>query len=321
MPSPPAVRARGLVKRYGPVSAVDGVDLEVELAQVHGLAGPNGAGKTTVLGMLVGLVEPDEGELAVLGRDRATVERGWLEGVAGFVGGPRFYPYLTGRQNLGHLVRLDGDTPRRARARIADALAAVGIADAADARVRGYSLGMRQRLGIAAALLRAPRLLVLDEPANGLDPAGTRDLQALLRDLAAGGTAVLLSSHDLGALEDVCDAVTVLRAGRTVFAGSMAALRTAAPAAAYRLATSDDAAAVRHAGGVRVAELPGGGLAVHAAGPAELDAYTLGLARAGIAVRALRLEAGPLQSLYFRLTQAPAPAPAGPARVPAGAVR
>jgi ABC-2 type transport system ATP-binding protein len=317
VPSPPAVRARGLVKRYGPVPAAAGVDLEVEFAQVHGLAGPNGAGKTTVLGMLVGLVEPDDGELAVLGRDRATVERGWLEGVAGFVGGPRFYPYLTGRQNLGHLVRLDGDTPRRARARIADALAAVGVADAADARVRGYSLGMRQRLGIAAALLRAPRLLVLDEPANGLDPAGTRDLQALLRDLAAGGTAVLLSSHDLGALEDVCDAVTVLRAGRTVFAGSMAALRTAAPAAAYRLETSDDVAAVRHADGLRVVELPGGGLAVHAAGPAELDAYTLDLARAGIAVRALRLEAGPLQSLYFRLTQAPA----GPARLPAGAPR
>jgi ABC-2 type transport system ATP-binding protein len=307
VPQQSAVRARGLVRRYGAVVAADGVDLEVGAAQVHGLAGPNGAGKTTVLAMLLGLVEPDAGELILLGRDRSTVERGWLEGVAGFVGGPRFYPYLTGRQNLDHLVRLDGDTPRRARARIAEVLRDVGLADAADARVRGYSLGMRQRLGVAAALLRAPRLLILDEPANGLDPAGTRDLQALLRELAAGGTAVLLSSHDLAALEDVCDAVTVLRGGRTVFAGSMAALRAAAPAAAYRLETSDDPAAAGHARstGIPVEELPGGGLAVRAAGPAELDAYTLGLARAGVAVRALRLEAGPLQSLYFRLTEGP----------------
>lgn len=302
-----AIRGRGLSKRYGAVLAVDGVDLTVHVGRVHGLIGPNGAGKTTVLAMLFGLVEPDEGELRILGRDRAAVERGWLDEVAGFIGSPQFYPYLSGRHNLEYLARLDGNNDGT---RIGEVLEAAGLAGtAAEEKVRGYSLGMRQRLGVAAALLRSPRLLILDEPANGLDPAGARDLQVLLRDLAAAGTAVLLSSHDMVAMEGVCDAITVLRAGRTVFDGSLAEMRAAAPSASHVLHTSDDAGAAaqgRITSGVALEELPGGGLALQATGE-DLDQFVIDLGREGIAVRNLRLEVGRLESLYFQLIEGGAP--------------
>ena len=189
-----AVDAQGVVKSFGAVRAVDGISIQVAPGEVYGVLGPNGAGKTTFLRMLFGLIRPDAGTLRVFDRSWDTDGTGVLEGVAGFVEAPRFYPYLTGRQNLAALARLDGGV----RAGLIDeVLDTVDLADRADRKVDGYSYGMRQRLGVAAALLREPRLLVLDEPANGLDPAGIRDMRALVKRLAESGLTVLLSSHNM----------------------------------------------------------------------------------------------------------------------------
>ena len=210
-----AVRARGISKSFGEVVALDGVDLDIAEGQVHGLVGPNGAGKTTLLGLLLGLAEADGGDLEILG---SPVRRTLAvpDGVAGFVDGPGLYPSLTAWQNLAALARLRGDGSDG----ISDALEQVGLTDVADDRVRGFSLGMRQRLGLAAALLTRPRLLVLDEPANGLDPAGTRHVHRVLTGLAAHGTSVVLSSHRMDDLAALCSEVTLLATGRVVFSGS-----------------------------------------------------------------------------------------------------
>ncbi|GLY77481.1 ABC transporter ATP-binding protein [Actinoallomurus iriomotensis] len=293
----PAVEAHGLVKRFEDTTAVAGVDLRVGPGRVHGMVGPNGAGKTTLLTMLMGLVRPDAGTIRILGQ-----QGGSLDGVAGFVEAPRFYPYLSGRRNLALLADLDGGG---ARARIDTSLEVVGLSDSAGARVGGYSVGMRQRLGIAAALLRDPRLLILDEPASGLDPAGMRDMRALIARLAEDGVTVLLSSHDMDEVEDLCDDVTIMRAGQVVFDGTMDELRDKAPDPAFRLATSDDERALALAGpGVEV-RAEGDGLLVHAQRE-QLDAYVIALGRDGVAVRRLDLESSALKALFFRLTESDA---------------
>src|SRR5436305_5556830 len=188
----PAVRARDITKCFGDVVALAEVDLDVAPGRVHGLVGPNGAGKTTLLGLLLGLALADSGSLEILG---SPVSRALAapDGVAGFVDGPGLYPSLTARQNLAALAALRGRDARTAG--IDEVLDEVGLTDVADDRVRGFSLGMRQRLGLAAALLTTPRLLVLDEPTNGLDPAAKNQVQRVLARLAADGTAVVLSSH------------------------------------------------------------------------------------------------------------------------------
>ncbi|MEA2436453.1 MAG: type transport system ATP-binding protein, partial [Thermoleophilaceae bacterium] len=197
------VELRGLVKQYGELVAVNGVDLTVERGDVYGYLGPNGAGKTTSLRMMLGLIRPTAGSVRLFGRDPLQTVHA-LDGVAGFVEAPRFYPYLTGLRNLELLASFDGGG---ARDRIADALDTVELADRAGDRVGGYSHGMQQRLGIAAALLREPRLLLLDEPATGLDPAGMRDMRRLIRRLADGGMTVLLSSHLMPEVEELCNRV------------------------------------------------------------------------------------------------------------------
>src|SRR4051794_5507266 len=169
MEQPRAVRARRITKCFGEVVALDGIDLDVASGQIHGLAGPNGAGKTTLLGLLLGLAVADSGRLEILGTPIGRTPAA-PDGVAGFVDGPGLYPSLTARQNLAALARLRGRDPRTAG--IGEALSEVGLTDVADDRTHGFSLGMRQRLGLAAALLFQPRLLILDEPANGLDPTG-----------------------------------------------------------------------------------------------------------------------------------------------------
>jgi ABC-2 type transport system ATP-binding protein len=301
-----AVRASGLVKRFESTCAVDGVDLLVDEGEVRGLLGPNGAGKTTLLRLLFGLLAPDAGEVELLGRPLGATENVSLERVAGFVEEPAFYPYLSGRVNLELLAELDRSP--EARSRIEEVLEQVGLADRASDRVSGYSTGMRQRLGIAAALLRSPALLLLDEPTSGLDPAGVREVGALLRRLAADGATVLLSSHLIGEIEDVCDSFTVLRRGRVVWSGSAARLREEAPGSAYRLRTSDDARALELA-----ARHPGVDL-LHAGEAAELriavaagalDPFVLELGRAGIAVRRLELLLSPLESMFYALTGEP----------------
>jgi ABC-2 type transport system ATP-binding protein len=294
-----AVEATGLVKRYGATRALDGVDLRVRTGSVHGLLGPNGAGKTTLLRILFGLVRADEGRIRLFGRTREDVGNRTLDGVGGFVDGPRFYPYLTGLRSLELLAAYDGGTPA---ATIAGALADVGLTARAHERTSRYSLGMRQRLGIAAALLRSPRLLILDEPANGLDPAGARDLRQLIRRLAAGGLTTLLSSHVMADIEALCDDVTILHGGAVTFAGPLADLRGRAPSPVCRLTTSDDRRAHDVAPpSVSVTAHPDGGLTVSAR-PDDLDAYVIALGRHGIAIRALTPEATPLEALFLALT-------------------
>ncbi len=306
-----AVEARGVSKWFGAATALDGVDFTVGPGVVHGLLGPNGAGKTTLLSALFGLVLPDEGSVRLFGRTRAEAGSRWLEGVGGFVETPRFYPYLSGRRNLAVLAGLDGGD---AADLVHAALERVGLAEAGRRKVRGYSLGMRQRLGLAAAMIRRPRLLILDEPANGMDPAGIRDLRAALRRLARDGVTVVVSSHDMAQVEEICDSVTVLHHGRVVFAGGLEVMQADAPDPVWQMRTSDDDAALERAGqagGVEAGRRDGG-LVVHAAQD-RLDAYVLDLGRAGVAVRGLELDVTSLESLFFQLTGEPGRgSPGGP---------
>ncbi len=313
------VEARGLTKWFGETTALDEVDFTVSPGVVHGLLGPNGAGKTTLLSALFGLVLPDEGTLRLFGQTRAEAAAGWLAGVGGFVETPRFYPYLSGRRNLAVLAGLDGGD---AAGLVDAALERVGLAGAGRQKVRGYSLGMRQRLGLAAAMLRRPRLLILDEPANGMDPAGIRDLRAALRRLARDGVTVVLSSHDMTQVEEICDCVTVLHHGRVVFAGSLDVMQADAPDPVWRMRTSDDGAALERASevsGVKAASHDGGdgGLVVFAAQD-RLDDYVLHLGREGVAVRGLELDVTPLESLFFQLTGEPERPGSQPATEEAG---
>ncbi|MEU4891206.1 ABC transporter ATP-binding protein [Streptomyces sp. NPDC044780] len=302
-----AIRARGITKSFGDVVALDGIDLDVTQGQIHGLVGPNGAGKTTLLGLLLGLAVADSGRLEVLGTpvERVLDAPG---GVAGFVDGPALYPSLTPRQNLAALAALRGHDARTAG--IDDVLAEVGLTDVADDRTRGFSLGMRQRLGLAAALLTRPRLLVLDEPSNGLDPAGKRHVHGVLGRLAADGTAVVLSSHNMDDLAALCSGVTILAAGRVVFSGPLSELATENRELDYRLLTSDRQAARRladDAPGIEVVDDAGvrqdaEPLVVRALVPA-LDHLVARLVEKGVALRELTPVVSPLEAAFLALTE------------------
>ena len=289
------------MKRFEATSALGGVDLEVAEGEVRGLLGPNGAGKTTLLRVLFGLVRPDRGSIELLGRVRDPLAAAALEGVAGFVEDPTFYPYLTGRANLELLAELDGAPPSQS---IDELLDTVGLSDRVGHRVSAYSTGMRQRHGIAAALLRRPRLLLLDEPTSGLDPAGARQVGALLRDVAARGVAVLVSSHLIGEVDQVCDSFTVLHRGQVVWTGTVEELRAQAPASAYALSTSDDDRTLALADaqpGIRAGRSQRGGLVLAVDGRA-LDPFVIALGATGIAIRRLELLVSPLESMFFALT-------------------
>jgi ABC-2 type transport system ATP-binding protein len=302
-----AVRARGITKCFGDVVALDGVDLDVTQGQIHGLVGPNGAGKTTLLGLLLGLAVADSGSLEILGTPvgRALTAP---DGVAGFVDGPGLYPSLTARQNLAALAALRGDDGRATG--IDEVLDQVGLANVADDRVRGFSLGMRQRLGLAAALLTEPRLLVLDEPSNGLDPAGKRDVHGVLTRLAANGTGVVVSSHRMDDLEALCSEVTILATGRIVFSGPVSKLAAENRELDYRVRTSDPRAAREAAAetrGIRIADDAVARhdpevLVVRALVPA-LDELVARLVRSGIAVRELAPVVSPLEAAFLALTE------------------
>jgi ABC-2 type transport system ATP-binding protein len=296
-----AVRSTGLFKRFDATVALDGVEVSVEPGEVRGLLGPNGAGKTTLLRILFGLVRPDAGTVELLGRPLEQLGTSALHGVGGFVEDPCFYPYLSGRANLRLLARLDGGTVTARQ--IDAALARVDLADRSEDRLSGYSTGMRQRLGVAAALLRSPRLLLLDEPTSGLDPAGTRAVATLVRELAEDGVAILLSSHQIGELERVCTTYTFLREGSVAWDGTAAELESQAPASAYALITSDDDRALELAAahaGVRAQRSPRGGLSL-AAQPRSLDALVLALGDARVVIRRLELLVSPLESMFFAL--------------------
>ena len=219
-----AIATAGLTKRFGHQTAVDSIDLAVPTGAVYGFLGPNGSGKTTTIRMLLGLVGPTSGEVSLLGRPGGTTEV--LSRVGALVEGPAFHPYLSGRDNLSRLDAVDLTTDRRSsRRRVDAALDRVGLLAAATKRYRAYSLGMRQRLAIASTLLRPRDLLVLDEPTNGLDPQGTREVRSLVGSLAHDGTTVLVSSHLLSEVEQMCSHVGVMHIGRLVAQGTVAELR------------------------------------------------------------------------------------------------
>ena len=214
-----AIEITGLTKRYGERCVVDHLDFTVPSGTVCGFVGPNGAGKTTTIRMLLGLISPTEGSGHVLGHPLSRPST-YLRRVGAMIEGPAFYPSLSGRRNLDVLARMGGISRRS----IGEVLQIVDLADRADQRYGSYSLGMKQRLGIAAALLPRPDLLVLDEPTNGLDPPGIRDLRALLRALADGGMTVFVSSHLLDELQQICDHLVVIDRGHLVFSGDVTEL-------------------------------------------------------------------------------------------------
>jgi ABC-2 type transport system ATP-binding protein len=216
MNTPPAVVVHGLTKRYGSRTVVDRLDFEIPPGTVAGLIGPNGAGKTTILRMLLGLVHPDGGTGAVNGRP-ITAPAAYLPSVGALVEGPAFYPGLSGARNLAVFATLAGID----RSRVPVVLERLGLADRATDAYRTYSLGMRQRLGIAAALLGDPALVVLDEPTNGLDPAGIREMRGIIRSINEDGRTVLVTSHLLNEVQQVCDWLVVINAGRRRFEGVM----------------------------------------------------------------------------------------------------
>jgi ABC-2 type transport system ATP-binding protein len=295
------VQARGLVKRYGAVMAVDHVDLTVERGDVYGFLGPNGAGKTTTLRILLALIHPDEGEARLFGRNPQTEMQDALEGVGGFVETPAFYPYLSGRTNLALLAAFDRDNGHQ---RIDQLLALVDLAARANDRVGHYSQGMKQRLGVAASLLREPQLLLLDEPTNGLDPGGMRDMRRLVGRLSSEGITVLLSSHLLAEAEELCNRVAIIRSGKVVFEGKLEDLRAGA-GTRYRLRTTDleRARAVLQPREVEVED----GELTFTASEDEVAALSRELVDEGLGITALVPERLSLESLFFELTESEEP--------------
>jgi ABC-2 type transport system ATP-binding protein len=286
------VQTEGLTKRYGALTAVDALDLTVRPGEIYGFLGPNGAGKTTTLRMLLGLVRPTAGTVRVLGKPP-----GRLDGVGALIEGPGFYPYLSGRDNLRVLARYTGTRAGR----IDVVLELVDLADRARDRYATYSLGMKQRLGMAAALLKDPRLLILDEPTNGLDPAGMADMRRLIRRLGAAGCTVLLSSHLLGEVQQICDRVGVIAGGHLVAESTVAELRggtTLRVVAAPLDVAAQRARALLGTGRVVVRD---GGLDL-AVEPTRAAWINAELVDAGLAVSELRVRERELEEAFLELT-------------------
>ncbi|MCK2215988.1 ABC transporter ATP-binding protein [Actinomadura sp. ATCC 31491] len=295
-----AIVTRGLTKRFrGGQVAVDALDLTVPRGAVFGFLGPNGSGKTTTIRMLLGLVTPTAGRFSVLGLPPAQA----LTRVGALVEGPAFYPYLSGAANL---LRFDAADPAAergtARRRVAAALDRVGLAAAAGKRYRAYSLGMRQRLAIAAALLGPRELLILDEPTNGLDPQGTREVRALVKEIAAEGTTVFVSSHLLAEVEQMCTHAAIMRAGRLVAQGTIASL-SAGRVPLIRVETPDAAAAARVLGTLGLAAVRAEGDEVTAElGAARPETINAALVGQEVAVRGLAVVRPSLEDVFVGLT-------------------
>jgi ABC-type multidrug transport system ATPase subunit len=298
-----AIQSEGLTKRFGRQVAVNAVDLAVPRGSVYGFLGPNGSGKTTTIRMLLGLITPSAGGHRLLDEpmpDRAAVV---LPRVGALVEGPAFHPYLSGRDNLRRVDAADRTAPgHSADARIATALDRVGLTAAAGKRFRNYSLGMKQRLALAAALLVHRELLILDEPTNGLDPQGTREVRTLVAELAAEGATVLLSTHLLAEVEQVCTHVGVMHRGRLVAQEPLAQLRSeSAPRA--RVLTDQPAAAagvLRTLGLTEVSQTAAE--ATGELGSIAPEKVVAGLVHDGIPVRGFAVEAPSLEDMFVRLT-------------------
>jgi ABC-2 type transport system ATP-binding protein len=297
------IEVAGLRKEYrrprgSPRVAVDGLDFAVPEGGVFGFLGPNGAGKTTTIRCLLGLVAPTAGTCRLLGSD----VRGELQRVVGRVGAivesPALFPTMSGRRNLELLGRLEGIGPRRVTA----TLERVGLAERADDLVKRYSLGMRQRLGLAAALLKDPEVLILDEPANGLDPAGIKEVRELLRGLGGEGRTVFVSSHLLSEVRQVCDQVAILARGRCVAAGPVAQVLSSARGVGLlvRLEDLERGRAVLAAAGIQAA--PNGEVLRVALPPEEAATVTKALAAEGLYLTELRADEADLETVFLELT-------------------
>jgi ABC-type multidrug transport system ATPase subunit len=288
------ITTSGLVKRYGRLRAVDGIDLSVQEGDVYGFLGANGSGKTTTVRMLLGLVLPTIGEIELLGERMPRAGRRVLHRVGALIEGPAHYGHLSGRENLSLLDASGrGGSWRTRSRRVADALEQVGLGGVGRRPVKAYSLGMRQRLGLAGALLRRPELLVLDEPTNGLDPQGISEVRELLLDLHRGGTTVFLSSHLLAEVEQLCTRVGVLDRGRLVLQDRLATLT--APTGSTVVRTSDPDR-VRATLDGRVTAVDGDRVVVRGDDPAEVNAR---LVAAGVPVHGLALERPSLEDVVL----------------------
>jgi ABC-2 type transport system ATP-binding protein len=298
-----AIATVGLIKRFGSQAAVDGIDLQVPYGAVYGFLGPNGSGKTTTIRMLLGLVHATAGDIDVLGQRIPLGSSAVLPRVGSLVEGPAFHPYLSGRANLGRLDAADRFAdPATSKKRIDAALERVGLLAAARKRYRAYSLGMRQRLAIAAALLTPRDLLVLDEPTNGLDPQGTREVRSLITSLAQDGSTVLVSSHLLSEVEQICSHLGVMRQGKLVAQGTVGEVRAGARVVAEVItAMPDEAAAVlRGLGLVDVSATPTGVRAFPDA--VEPERIVEALVAAGVGVRGFTVASPSLEDLFVSLT-------------------
>lgn len=304
--SAPAIRTEGLTKRFrtGQV-AVDGIDLVVPRGAVYGFLGPNGSGKTTTIRMLLGLVKPTTGTAWLLDQVMPKEGSSVLPRVGALVEGPAFHPYLTGRKNLVRLDACDATAdPANAKVRINTALERVGLTAAAGKPYRQYSLGMKQRLGLAAALLRPRELLVLDEPTNGLDPQGTREVRHLIRELASEGTTVLVSSHLLSEIDQVCSHIGIMGNGRLLVQAERGELESDDDARIVVTTTeSHVAAALPVLESLDLVDVKTDGVTLHAhLGEVPPERVSAALVNAGIALVGLDVRRRSLEQLFVELT-------------------
>lgn len=289
-----SIRCEGLGKRYGRAVAVDGLDLAVEANQVYGFLGPNGSGKTTTMRMLLGLIRPTAGRAWLNGR--LLPDPDGLVEVGAMIEEPAFHPWMSGRRNL-EVLALSGP-PLPGTAAVGSVLETMGLASVADRKVKTYSQGMRQRLALALALMRAPSLVLLDEPMNGMDPAGIREFRTTVRSLADSGTTVFLSSHQLAEVEHVCDRVAVLKSGRLVVEGKLSDLTTLVVRAVVAPGDQEEACellrdcfSLRTDGSDALLVQCGDGHAVN-----EI------LGRGGVWAHQIRVERSGLEDAFFELT-------------------
>lgn len=302
-PTDHAIVTSGLTKRFGHQVAVNDLDLEVPRASVYGFLGPNGSGKTTTIRMLLGLVLPNKGTATVLGQDIPANASSVLPRVGSLIDGPAFHPYLTGLDNLARLDAADRTVARRGRsARIEAALERVGLQAAAKKKYRAYSMGMRQRLGLAAALLRPRDLLILDEPTNGLDPQGTREVRHLVREVAAEGTTVFVSSHLLGEVEQMCTHVGVMRTGELVAQGTLESLQPAM-SRRVRVESTKPSVAIEVLTQIGLSGIEQDGLFVTAElGDDSSEPVIAALVRAGVPLLQFVVDQPGLEELFVSLT-------------------